>query len=72
MYQFKKRINNTKLYGTKKSQDMPGKGQGPALSDGRMCYKTPVVKTGVPGGSLKSGASVTALVCIFSFRDGPP
>lgn len=46
--------------------------KGLAFSDARMGYKTPIIKTGLPGVSLKSGASVTTLVCIFSFHDGPP
>lgn len=35
-----------------------------------MCFKTPVIKTGMPGVALKPCASYH--VCIFSFHDGPP
>lgn len=57
----------------RKNQDTPEEeGQGFALSDFKMCSKTLIIKTGLPRVSLKSGASITTLACIFSFHDGPP
>ena len=44
-------INNTQklTWNSGKSQDMPEEeGQRLALSDARMCYKTPVIKTRLP------------------------
>lgn len=47
-------------------------GQGLALSEARMGYKIPIIKTGLPEFSSKSSASITTLACVFSFHDGPP
>lgn len=71
----KEHINHTQknYMELRESQDTPEEeGQGLALSDTRMCYQMPIIKTGMPGVLLKSGTSVPTLLCIFSFHDGPP